>query len=599
MRRPSGNSNTIGIDGGFHTVFPLVSPMSDIVATEKQLTSITERSNKNQTIANSLNRYSKVSRKTPLKSYSLSSDTRQSLTTTTSDKYDETIDFVDQSGCIKSPAPQPVRTIKNISSRYNAAESGTQNLLPTVVPAPASFHQLSNEGSLRSSICLVGSAWSSSGNKSKQELPLHVQHNQFDNPLDGSESKLKFSLRSRRARSSTFEKEDFEHNGYLSMDSSTQLPRATSMGGVSGWLPWNTGITNIDNSSGSRFKSGKRKGSSASNNQEYVLPLTSPGLFGSTPVCRNDLHAYIKSLPQSHWIQTVIVLVATSLVWHAYVRTQTIQARLDLFHDKESLSLFHLKTVEQHLTHLHETVVRLNDVTTVENILPNHHEPKKKDFVDADLIRVQTQQLYQMEEELDHELRTLQTTIQHVSRSSIVDAYGEGPVQVVLELDFQEAERLLSYTDHNTISILLWYDTPHAAWTLLQQIQSGRWTDATFRIGKGSLSIDATSSRKTEENSAHTFKSELKFVEKSKKTHEPWTVGIQQTENGMGMFINLQDNSVVHKSDVCVGKVIDGFDALQLLVEASRRAEGTDRAVRIKNATAIHLTQAGRTNEFP
>jgi hypothetical protein len=592
MRRSSGTASTIRIDGGLHTILPLVSPIHNIVSvsTEKQIGSITERSNRNLAIAGSMNLFPKASRKTPLKSYSLSTDAKRPLITTF-DKYDDSGDFADQSACMKSPISQPSRTSKIINSRYSATESGNQNILPTVVtPSPSSLNQLSNEGTTtRGSVSLVGSTWASSGKKSKEELPLHIQSSQFDNPLDGSESKLKFSLRSRRTRSSTFDKDDFEQTGYASMDSNTHLPRSSSTGGpTNGWFPWSTNSsTYVENNSGTRFRSGKRNTS-----QDLVLPITTPGLYGSSLGCRSGVNAYIKSLPQSHWLQTVIVLVATSLVWHAYIRTQTIQARLDLFHDKESLSLFHLKTVEQHLTNLHENFARLNEVNSAATTLPEHHEPKNKEFVDADLIRVQTQQLYQMEEELDHELRTLQTTIQHVARSSIVDAYGEGPVQVVLELDFQEAESLLSYTEHNTISVLLWYDTPHAAWTWLQQIRAGSWSNASFRMGKGSLSIDAIPT----ENATLTSDSQLKFVEKSKKTHEPWTVGLQQTDKGMELFINLQDNSVVHKSDVCVGKVIDGFDALQLLVEASRRADGTDRVVRMKTAVATHLA---RTNDFP
>ena len=52
------------------------------------------------------------------------------------------------------------------------------------------------------------------------------------------------------------------------------------------------------------------------------------------------------------------------------------------------------------------------------------------------------------------------------------------------------------------------------------------------------------------------------------------------------MYINLQDNSNLHKHETCVGKIIDGFDALQRLLEAVRGEQ--DASIAIRKATAMH-----------
>jgi len=54
------------------------------------------------------------------------------------------------------------------------------------------------------------------------------------------------------------------------------------------------------------------------------------------------------------------------------------------------------------------------------------------------------------------------------------------------------------------------------------------------------------------------------------------------------MYFNLKDNTNQHRHETCVGKVIDGFDALQRLLEVSR-ARKDDSIIRIKKAGATHV----------
>jgi len=245
--------------------------------------------------------------------------------------------------------------------------------------------------------------------------------------------------------------------------------------------------------------------------------------------------------------------------------------------------MLHLQGIERKSIQLHELIGRLSDGTVLQ---PPKEQPsgsqKEADPIDSKLIHVQTQQLYQMEEELQHELRGLQTKLQQVARSSIVNAFGEGPIQLTFDLAFDETVGAIEH-----ISIQLWYDTPHAAWALIEQVLKGAWTGAKFTLDDGaSLTMVPP---KLDPNV------KLDFIEKAREKHEAWTVGLTQYDNGgIGLFINLQDNSVDRKHDVCVGKVIEGFGSLQKLVSSLR----SNRSVTVKSAAAARLPRGKASGIF-
>merc|ERR1719343_1882630 len=231
-----------------------------------------------------------------------------------------------------------------------------------------------------------------------------------------------------------------------------------------------------------------------------------------------------------------------------------------------------------------------NPVKDGGDVLPAGAKP-----IDYDLIHKQTQQLYQMEQELSHEVETLQKRIQLSARNHLIREFGEGPVQVLLDLDFGDSS---ANAGPHLITILLWLDTPHAAWTWLEQIGNNVWDGAEFKWEQGHIidayppeyRVDPQRDGKTE------------FVEHSLHAHQPWTVGVRELPNhanggsrgSMSMYINLQDNSQLNKHETCVGKIIDGFDALQQLLELSRK-KGNDEnhdksssSISIRKATAMH-----------
>jgi cyclophilin family peptidyl-prolyl cis-trans isomerase len=280
-----------------------------------------------------------------------------------------------------------------------------------------------------------------------------------------------------------------------------------------------------------------------------------------------------------HILQLAIVLAVTLLVYESNSKAIFAANQLRLIKDEESLLLLHLQKIEQQSIQLHENLSRL--AQSGGGMDPDITEKKTEGGdVDFDLIHKQTQQLYQMEEELNHEVRTLQSKIQQSARNHIIQEFGEGPVQVIFDLEFGENG------ESGQIAILLWHDTPHAAWTWLEQIRRHVWDGAEF-IWQQSHIIDAIPRREDRKGGR------IEFVEQSQHGHEAWTVGLRESDVGdLQMFFNLQDNANIHKHEVCVGKVIEGFDALQRLLEVSRNKKDDEQgSVQIKKATAMHVTK--------
>ena len=279
-----------------------------------------------------------------------------------------------------------------------------------------------------------------------------------------------------------------------------------------------------------------------------------------------------------HFLQILIVLAVTILVWESHHKALFAAEQLNQFKEEESLLLLHLQKIEQQSIQLHENLNRLAKAGPDAKSQDSTKGADSSDAVDFELIHKQTQQLYQMEEELNNEVKTLQTRIQQSARSHIVQEFGEGPVQVILDLHFDKE-------GPSRISILLWHDTPHAAWTWLEQVGRHVWDGADFKWQEAHV-IDA-GPRKQDP-----LGGKIEFVEQGQHSHEAWTVGLKEDDGGaLGMYINLQDNKNYHKSEVCVGKVIDGFDALQRLLEVSRSKSNEKTTIQIKSATAMHVTK--------
>jgi hypothetical protein len=339
-------------------------------------------------------------------------------------------------------------------------------------------------------------------------------------------------------------------------DDEDYYTRASSVGGGGG--------RSSDNESASPYRPDRREGRRGSRR--------SPGSFFQK----------LSRMKLGNFLQVVIVIAVTALVWESHHKALFAAQQLSQFKEEESLLLLHLQKIEQQSIQLHENLSRLAESGVKTNSNNNNSNKDVGNGVDFDLIHKQTQQLYQMEEELNHEVRTLQTRIQQSARKHIIQEFGEGPVQVIFELDFG----ISNDEGARQISILLWHDTPHAAWTWLEQIGRHVWDGSEFSWEQGHV-VNASPHREDP------IGGKMEFVEQSQHGHEAWTVGLRDNDAGaLSMYINLSDNTNLHKHETCVGKVIGGFDALQRLLEASRhRKYDSDASIQIQTAMAMHVTK--------
>lgn len=379
----------------------------------------------------------------------------------------------------------------------------------------------------------------------------------------------------------------------------------------------------------------KRSVNGNSSSREHPGPNSNR--WGSGILCQQQL-IKLSRMKLGHLLQVVIVLSVIALVYESHHKALFATQQLTQFKDEESLLLLHLQKIEQQSIQLHENLGRLtqahieggsnnnNNNNYRESNKSSKHSKNKRSQnnsenddgsgdgnnvreIDFDLIHKQTQQLYQMEEELSHEVLTLQKRIQLSARNHIIQEFGEGPVQVVLEVDFGDNSGNDNAGPYK-ISILLWHDTPHAAWTWLEQIGHNVWDGAELSWQKGNV-IDAIPSQdklnhndnNDSGNSHYQHDGKIEFVEQSQHSHQAWTVGVREhpihNEDGagrssLGMYINLQDNSKLHKHETCVGKITDGFDVLQKILEAARtknnnsNGKGDLSSIVVRKATAMH-----------
>ncbi|KAL3907092.1 MAG: hypothetical protein SGILL_009009, partial [Bacillariaceae sp.] len=244
---------------------------------------------------------------------------------------------------------------------------------------------------------------------------------------------------------------------------------------------------------------------------------------------------------------------------------------LQKLRQQESLRLLQLHKIERTSLSLHEDIRgRLKDA----GVLQEHED---------DMLEPQRRQLQRMTSEIDDQVVSLQKQIQRAAKKSIIETYGEGPVKVVIELDFGEvagsaAKEVSPDLSATQISIALFPETPHSVWTLLDQVGRSLWDSASLGWDTNSnvLQFHPTKADGSQKNGG------LEFVEQHPSNHKtnpgmhhgPWTVGLREavdengeptSDNPLELFINLADNAETQKHETCIGKILDGFYALQRL----------------------------------
>jgi hypothetical protein len=313
-------------------------------------------------------------------------------------------------------------------------------------------------------------------------------------------------------------------------------------------------------------------------------------------------------------MQLVLLLVIALLV--LYSRSQAALATDTLLHlrETESVSLLKLHRLESLSMHVHELIrnrlLRKNGNMIDTDDLEDFSGEETEEDIDPndDPLMDQYEQLSQMASDLRNHaaVTTLQSTIQDTAIDKMIELYGEGPVKVVLELDFGDNHDInrrdtRNFANGSSISIVLWPDTPHAAWTWLEQIGRGVWDGSAIGLDPTSTLLQFQPTKVDPMDRGH-----LEFVEDhpSQKEsnldmhHGAWTVGVRETigddqkSSHLEMFINLLNNQTERKHETCIGKIFDGFDALQRLLEGTRMTEDGDvvTEVTVKSISAVHMT---------
>lgn len=389
----------------------------------------------------------------------------------------------------------------------------------------------------------------------------------------------------------------------------------------------------------SRSRSGSFSSSHSGRGGSRSSPRTSSSAL---PMMDAKARLYLmRFFATGHTLQVLLLFVITGLVLHSHSRANYTADTLRRVQQQESLSLLQLQKIERSSLQLHESIRgRLHRA----GVLEEHEE---------DPLEPQHRQLVTMTDELNSQVRTLQERIQMAAREQIVMAYGEGPVKVVIELDFDARDTTsgdgdpaattpqqaafvsdaVAATKRNHIhhvprlskgsyiSILLWPDTPHAAWAWLEQIGRDVWEGAGLEWDPSGTRLKFKPT-----NPDPLERGMLEFVEQPHPKdeiahpdmrHGAWTVGLREvkgTSTGRGikgktssgstannpgsnsrleMFINLADNHETNKHESCVGRILDGFDALQRLLESTRMAKKGNgqrhKAVTVKRVFAGHI----------
>ena len=297
------------------------------------------------------------------------------------------------------------------------------------------------------------------------------------------------------------------------------------------------------------------------------FPLSLPNCHPTRKRMRR-LQTCFQMGPSLHLIVLICILI---FLLYAHVRSNQVQERVVRYHLEESALVLHLQQIERHSTTLHKEIQR---------------RLRKAGLEDA-VAAIEPVQLKAMSERLHSHVVDLQRTIQEDARSNIIQRFGEGPLKLVLDLKFAGEEGKGGHSK-SQLDILFWTSTPHATWTLLEQVGRKIWDGAVFEWGLQQKILQVTPVNDDPEQ-----RGRLEFSEDiPEQEHSPWTVGIRDDPDTgkLQLFLNLHDNAESHDHETCIGRVVGGFDVLQRLILAVRQHPEGGPAVIIRQASAVHVT---------
>ena len=326
-------------------------------------------------------------------------------------------------------------------------------------------------------------------------------------------------------------------------------------------------LLRVQTDSSSHSEGSLRRRSRFDSNGTFECPIltrnsSSPGSYAIQSPSRRSSQPW----RLSHLIQGVVLFAIFSLVWNSHRKLKVATEQLLWLQNEERLLISQMSLVEGRANELRAKIKSMKE-----------EEKDEADSIEPAFQRMKLQQYLAHfdteDKKLTEQLKILQKRIQKSARESIVKMYGEGVIHVDLELKFDDGEGI--------ITLELSEETPHAVWVWLQQISQHDWDDSMFRWKLDHV-IVATSARMTSQSY------NLEFIEENPLNHEVHSVGLNRSEGGgVNFYINLQDNGPYHEDDVCIGKVVGGFDNLKRLLGVPTHEETNhlDPAVSIRTVT--------------
>ena len=267
-----------------------------------------------------------------------------------------------------------------------------------------------------------------------------------------------------------------------------------------------------------------------------------------------------KGFTIGHFIQAVVVIIVFYLVYDAHYKVQEAAGRLEHYKQEEAVLIDQMDRIEDRALQLQTQLKRLRDEHAFSGEAGVQQTKEQTQEIQDEIHQWKREYF-----EVNKEVHALQDFMQDSAKKELEQRYGTGAVNIILELRF--GQQLVS-----PITIELFDEAPHAAWVFAQQIENGDWSSASF-IWHPAHMVLATPSKATSVK--------LEFTERSYHHHEAWTIGLTKSHNGgYNLYVNLQDNSHVHEGDVCLGKIIGGFDTLQKLMHQNTvaKAPGGEKA---------------------
>ena len=293
----------------------------------------------------------------------------------------------------------------------------------------------------------------------------------------------------------------------------------------------------------------QRRNSNGSGSSSASLPMH------SAPRRTTPIVAVNRKFTLQHLFQSVVILTIFYLIYDAHSKVQEASLRLEHYKDEESLLINQMDRIEGRAMQLQEQLKRLRE----EHMNPVE-SPVEQTRAETHALQKEVQHWKRQADEVDKEVAALQDFMQHGARQEIAARYGTGSVHVNVALG-------LDGSGPAQLTLELFDETPHAAWVYLQQIANGDWAGSNFIWHPSHMILASPAKSST---------TKLEFVERSVHAHQAWTVGLTPSDNGgYNFYINLQDNSHVHEGDVCFGKIVGGFDALQRLMHVDTVARQT------------------------